>query len=42
MTDCGLHRDNYVMYETSGELADILGPLVGLTQHHVKNSKELA
>ena len=31
-----------IMYETSRELADILGPLVGLTQHHVKNSKELA
>ena len=31
-----------IMYETSRELAVILGPLVGLTQHHAKNSKELA
>ncbi|XP_072043001.1 uncharacterized protein [Amphiura filiformis] len=30
------------MYETSKELARILGPLVGQTQHHVKNSKDLA
>ena len=31
-----------IMYETSKELARILGPLVGQTQHHVKNSKDLA
>ncbi len=30
------------MYETSKELARILGPLVGQTQHHVANSKDLA
>ncbi|XP_072025152.1 uncharacterized protein [Amphiura filiformis] len=30
------------MYETSKELARILGPLVGQTQHHVVNSKDLA
>ncbi|XP_072020698.1 uncharacterized protein [Amphiura filiformis] len=31
-----------IMYETSKELARIFGPLVGQTQHHVKNSKDLA
>ncbi|XP_072033164.1 uncharacterized protein [Amphiura filiformis] len=30
------------MYGTSKELARILGPLVGQTQHHVVNSKDLA
>ena len=29
-------------YNTSRALADLLGPLVGTTEHHVKNSKELA
>ena len=29
-------------YNTSRALADILGPLVGNTTHHVKNSKDLA
>ena len=29
-------------YSTSRALADILGPLVGNTIHHVKNSKDLA
>ena len=28
-----------IMSETSRELANILGPLVGLTEHHVMNSK---
>ena len=28
-------------YNTSRALADLLGPLVGTTEHHVKNSKEL-
>ena len=36
MTD--LDYTGTIMYETSGELANILGPLVGLAQHHVKNS----
>ncbi|XP_072048616.1 uncharacterized protein [Amphiura filiformis] len=31
-----------IMYETSKELARILGPLVGQTQHHVINSKDLS
>ncbi|XP_072021450.1 uncharacterized protein [Amphiura filiformis] len=31
-----------IMYETSKELARILGPLVGQSQHHVINSKDLA
>ena len=30
------------IYNTSKELAKILGPLVGQTQHHVANSKDLA
>ncbi|XP_072050071.1 uncharacterized protein [Amphiura filiformis] len=30
------------MYETSKELARILGPLVGQSQHHVINFKDLA
>ena len=29
-------------YNTSRALADLLNPLVGTTEHHVKNSKELA
>ena len=29
-------------YNTSRALADLLGPLVGTTEHHVKNSRELA
>ena len=29
-------------YNTSKALADLLGPLVGTTEHHVKNSKDLA
>ena len=29
-------------YNTSRVLADLLGPLVGTTEHHVKNSEELA
>ena len=29
-------------YSTSRALADLLGPLVGTTKHHVKNSRELA
>ncbi|XP_072039537.1 uncharacterized protein [Amphiura filiformis] len=29
-------------YETSKALADLLNPLVGNTEHHVKNSKDLA
>ena len=29
-------------YSTSRALADILGPLVGNTVHHVNNSKDLA
>ncbi|XP_072030152.1 uncharacterized protein, partial [Amphiura filiformis] len=29
-------------YETSKALADLLNPLIGNTEHHVKNSKELA
>ncbi|XP_072046597.1 uncharacterized protein [Amphiura filiformis] len=29
-------------YETSKALADLLNPLIGTTEHHVKNSKELA
>ena len=29
-------------YNTSKALADLLGPLVSITEHHVKNSKELA
>ena len=31
-----------IMYETSKELARILGPLVGQSEHHVANSKDLA
>ncbi|XP_072048492.1 uncharacterized protein [Amphiura filiformis] len=30
------------MYETSKALAEILGPLVGQSEHHVMNSKDLA
>ena len=29
-------------YNTARTLADLLGPLVGTTEHHVKNCKELA
>ena len=29
-------------YETSRALADLLNPLIGNTEHHVKNSKDLA
>ena len=29
-------------YETSRALADLLNPLKGNTEHHVKNSKDLA
>ncbi|XP_072047082.1 uncharacterized protein [Amphiura filiformis] len=31
-----------ISYNTSRALADILAPLVGQTEHHVKNSKQLA
>ena len=31
-----------ISYQTSRALADILGPLVGTTEHHVLNSKHLA
>ena len=31
-----------IAYNTSRALADLLGPPVGTTKHHVKNSKELA
>ena len=31
-----------IRYNTTRALADLLGPLVGTTEHHVKNSKELA
>ena len=31
-----------IAYNVSRSLADLLGPMVGLTQHHVKNSRHLA
>ena len=31
-----------VVYNVSRSLADLLSPMVGLTQHHIKNSRHLA
>ena len=35
------YRSTNVVYNVSRSLADLLGPLVGKTVHHVKNSKDL-